>query len=83
MDWMKENVGKTYQDAVNEWDRIYRLKKTGKKYKISAQFEYNQYTRDFFKANPKLKREDAIICWKYKKSKPGVNKYEAEDLNIL
>ncbi len=83
MKWMKENHGKTYKDAISEWNRIVTEKKQGNKSKISSQFQYNQYTRDFFKANPDARRDDAIKCWKYKKSLPGHNKYEKEDLLAL
>ncbi len=83
MKWVKQNLNKTYQDAVNEWLRIEEEKKSGKKYEISSQFEYNQYTRDFFKANPTRTRPDAIMCWKYKKGLPGPNKYEDSDLDSL
>ena len=83
MNWMKKNPGKTYKKAVAEWNRIIEAKKEGKKTEISSQFQYNQYTRDFFKANPNAKRSDLIKCWKYKKSLPGHNKYEDSDLNIL
>ncbi len=83
MKWVKQNSEMTYQNAVNEWLRIEKDKKSGKKQKISSQFEYNQYTRDFFKANPTRKRIDAIKCWKYKKGLPGSNKYEDSDLNSL
>lgn len=83
MNWMKENSGQTYRTAVDEWNKIFNEKKGGKKIDISSQFQYNQYTRDFFKANPNAKREDAIKCWKYKKSLPGHNKYETEDLEAL
>ena len=47
------------------------------------QFEYNKYTRDFFKSNPNLSKKDCIICWNYKKKQFGKHKYEKEDLNIL
>ncbi len=83
MNWMKKNSGKTYQDAVDEWFRLEKEKKSGKKLSIAPQFEYNQYTRDFFQENKDLSREDAIKCWKYKKSLSGSNKYEKEDLKIL
>lgn len=83
MNWMKENAGKTYEDAILEWERIYLEKKKGKKTEISSQFEYNQYTRDFFKANKNRSREDAIKCWKYKKSQAGHNRYEDSDLAVL
>jgi len=80
MSWMKANRGKTYSEAVDEWIRIDKEKKSGKKLHIAPQFEYNQYTRDFFLANPELKHGDAITCWKYKKSLRGHNKYENGDL---
>lgn len=83
MNWMKVNSGKTYKEAISEWNRIISEKKDGKKTEISSQFQYNQYTRDFFNANPDAKRNDAIKCWKYKKSLPGHNKYEEEDLVTL
>lgn len=83
MAWMKSNPEKTYQEAVNEWLRIESEKKPGKKYKIASQFEYNQYTRDFFRSNPTKKRNDAIKCWTYKKSLPGSNKYDFSDLEAL
>ncbi len=83
MEWVKQNSEMTYQEAVNEWLRIEKDKKSGKKQKIGSQFEYNQYTRDFFGANPTRKRNDAIKCWKYKKGLPGSNKYEDSDLKAL
>ena len=83
MKWVKQNSEKTYQDAVNEWLKIEKEKKSGKQQKISSQFEYNQYTRDFFNASPNRSRIDAIKCWKYKKGIPGSNKYEDSDLDSL
>ena len=83
MNWMKANAGKSYQNAVDEWRRIDAEKKAGKKFPISNQFEYNQYTRDFFADNPTMSRQEAIACWKFKKSLPGSNKYEKSDLQIL
>ncbi len=83
MNWMKQNSGRTYEDAIAQWQKIIEEKKNGKKRTISGQFEYNEYTRDFFLANPKALREDAIKCWKYKKSLPGQNSYEDSDLNII
>ena len=83
MNWMKDNAGKTYGDAISEWYKIEIEKKNGKRMEIASQFEYNQYTRDFFEANLQLKREDAVKCWKHKKSLPGHNRYEERDLVIL
>ena len=50
---------------------------------IDRQFEYNTYIRDFYAENTGKSLEDAIKCWKYKKSLPGHNRYEKSDLNIL
>lgn len=83
MNWMKSNHGKNYKDAVDQWQKIVDEKKRGVKTEISSQFQYNQYTRDYFSDNPGATREDAIKCWKYKKSLPGHNRYEKSDLEIL
>jgi len=83
MKWVKLNPEKTYQDAVDEWLRIEVEKKSGQSHKIAPQFEYNQYTRDFFIANPDKSRADAIACWKYKKGLRGSNRYENSDLIVL
>ena len=73
----KDNVGKTYEDAV-----AFGMKKTNEKdpaYKttIGAQFEYNRFTRDFFEdPNNKGKaKADAIAAWNEMKAKPGSNVY--------
>lgn len=84
IEWIKNTSDKTYLDAVNEWKRIYQEKQSGKRYKIASQFKFNQYFRDFFLENPTLSRDDAITCWKHKKSLPTSNlKYETADLEIL
>jgi len=84
MEWMEQNKGKkTYEQAIEMYNKILLDKKFGKKTEISKQFEYNQYTRDFFENNPNLSREDCIKCWKYKKKQIGNHKYEKEDLKIL
>jgi hypothetical protein len=81
---MNENKGKkTYQESIEIWNKILLDKKSGKKYKIGTQFEYNQYTRDFFENNPELSRKDCTKCWKYKKQQTGKHIYEKEDLKIL
>ncbi|HCC36864.1 MAG TPA: hypothetical protein DEQ14_04220 [Treponema sp.] len=81
---MKANKGiKKYSDAVEIYDEILRDKKSGKKTIIGKQFEYNQYTRDFFADNPKLSRDDCIKCWNYKKKQIGKHVYQKADLEIL
>jgi len=84
MDWMKANNGKTLGDAVDKWIDIAELKKD-KNYKteISPQFEYNTYMRDFLRDNPDLSTKDAMNSWKIKRDKPGVKKYEKNDLIYL
>lgn len=78
--WLKANPDKTYQDAI---DAYYEIQNSKEKTKISKQFQYNQYIRDFFENNEGKSLDDAIKCWKYKKSIKGHNKYEKDDLVIL
>ncbi len=80
--WLKVNAGKTYADAVETYYKIIDEKKKNIT-KIDSQFEYNTYIRAFFANNKGKKLEDAIKCWNYKKSRPGHNKYEPEDLGAL
>ncbi|MDR1345565.1 MAG: SAP domain-containing protein [Bacteroidales bacterium] len=84
INWMEENKDKkTYKDAIEAYNQILSDKKSGKKTTIGKQFEYNQYTRDFFADNPTLSRENCVKCWNYKKKQFGNHNYEKEDLMIL
>jgi SAP domain-containing new25/Domain of unknown function (DUF6434) len=81
-DFFKQNVGKTYQDAIDAW-YAEEARKKDKSYKkeIAPQFEYNRFTRDFFN-DPKNKgktHQDAIAAWKIKRSRPGDNVYSPDD----
>jgi hypothetical protein len=78
--WLKANPDKTYGDAI---DAYYEIQNSGEKTEIGRQFQYNQYIRDFFKDNEGKSLEDAIRCWKYKKSLKGHNRYERSDLEAL
>lgn len=80
--WLKNNAGKTYGDAIEAYYQILEEKKKGKT-TIDKQFEYNTYIRDFFEDNQGKSLEEAIICWKYKKSLQGHNRYEKSDLVAL
>ena len=80
--WLKENAGKTYADAIKAYYQILEEKKKGKT-NIDRQFEYNTYIRAFFENNQGKSLEEAIICWKYKKSLQRHNRYEKEDLIAL
>lgn len=80
--WLKTNAGKTYQDSIKAYYQILEDKKNHKT-TIDKQFEYNTYIRDFFSDNKNKNLEQAIKCWKYKKSIKGHNKYERDDLKAL
>lgn len=80
--WLKQNSGKTYREAVEAYYIILADAKN-KPTVIAKQFEYNTYIRAFHADNPGMKLKDAITCWKYKKSRPGHNKYESTDLAAL
>ena len=78
--WLKANPEKTYRDAVAAYHEI---QNSDEKTEIGKQFQYNRYVRDFFKNNDDKSLDDAIKCWKYKKSLKGHNKYENSDLKVL
>lgn len=77
--WLRSNAGRTYQEAIEAYDRIQKERK-GTKAPIEKQFEYNTYIRDFFADNKGCSLDDAVRCWKYKKSLIGHNRYEKTDL---
>ncbi|CAM3478404.1 DUF6434 domain-containing protein [Marinicrinis lubricantis] len=76
--YFKNNVGKTYRDAVQAWhDEEERKKHPSYKKSIAPQFEYNQFIRDYF-ADPYNKgksREQAIQVWNQIKQLPGSHTY--------
>ena len=80
--WLKNNAGKTYKESIDAYYKILVDKKNNKT-TIDKQFEYNTYIRDFFNDNKDKTLDDAILCWKYKKSLKGLNKYDKDDLKIL
>lgn len=90
--WVRDNPNKTLAEAVIAWQVIKEEKKQGRyRSEIGNQFEYNQYTRDFFKYSRdnklKLSRKACIRCWKAKKDIPnGVSKrvlFEPKDIDVL
>lgn len=77
-DYIKNNIGKTYHDVVNAWyEEEERKRDPSYKKQIGSQFEYNQFTRDYFAdaENKGKHREDAIKAWHTIKKLPGSNKY--------
>lgn len=76
--FFKENIGKTYEDAITFWyEENERKKDPTYKTTISAQFEYNRFTRDFFEDpnNKGKSKAAAIAAWNETKAKPGSNAY--------
>jgi len=72
MNRAKANAGKSLNDAIDEWQRIYKLKRNkGQKTEIAPQFEYNRYIRDFMEDNPGMTIKDAIKHWKVKRGQAG------------
>lgn len=80
--WLKENPGKTVQDSILAYYQLLDEKKKNK-VSIDQQFEYNTYIRDFFHNNKDKTFQQAIQCWKYKKSLKGNHQYEKDDLKAL
>ncbi|WP_226526968.1 DUF6434 domain-containing protein [Metabacillus niabensis] len=80
--YFKNNIGKTYRDVVDAWyEEEQRKKAPTYTKKIAPQFEYNQFTRDFF-ADPKNQgksRKDAIEAWNKIKKLPGSNRYVSDN----
>ncbi|QWU46188.1 DUF6434 domain-containing protein [Bacillus sp. NP247] len=76
--FFKKNIGKTYEDAITFWyEENERKKDPAYKTTISAQFEYNRFTRSFFEDpyNKGKSKTDAIAAWNEIKAKPGSNVY--------
>ena len=81
MDWTKANTNKTLSDAIDEWKRIYTLKRNKEhKSEIAPQFEYNRYIRDFIADNPGQTLASAIHFWKLKRKQPWDIVYDPKDL---
>ncbi len=76
--YIKANPELTFQGVIHEWQRLENLKASGKlDAEIGPQFEYNQFTRDFF-SDPKNQgktRKECISAWKEICSKRGERKY--------
>jgi hypothetical protein len=84
MNWTKWNVGKTMAEAVEEWRRLYALKKSGNEEKeIAPQFEYNRYMKAFLADNPDKSSKDAMKYWRLKKQQRGSKEYNKSDLKLM
>ena len=80
--YFKNNIGHTYRDVITAWyEEQERKKAPSYKKELAPQFEYNQFTCDFF-ADPNNKgksREDAIEAWNTIKKLSGSNRYVPKD----
>jgi hypothetical protein len=77
--FFRENIGKTYEDAVTFWyEEQKRKQDPSYETNIGAQFEYNRFTRAFFQdpCNKGKTKVDAISAWNEIKSTPGNNVYK-------
>ncbi|MFP7494825.1 DUF6434 domain-containing protein [Terribacillus saccharophilus] len=71
--YFRENIGKTYEDAIAAWhEEEIRKKDPAYKKDIAPQFEYNRFIHNFFSnpANIGKTRSQAIDAWNKKKSRP-------------
>ncbi|MBK7428344.1 MAG: hypothetical protein IPI60_15655 [Saprospiraceae bacterium] len=84
MTFMKNNCGKTLQDAINEWQMLTKLSKDKNfKSNIPEGNQFNKYIRDILADNPDMTIEKARYFWKLKRSLPlGRHFYEKYDLNL-
>ncbi len=86
MGWMKSNVGRTLDDACDEY-RAMKAREAAPDFQsvIAEHNQFNQYTRDFLSDNPDLGMEDVRRCWSRKikrRSEDGRHRYERSDLDL-
>lgn len=62
--YFKDNVGKTYGDAVAYWYELEEQEKRGVKNDIAPQFEYNRFIRQYHEQNPDATHAAAVAAWK-------------------
>lgn len=80
MNWIKENTGKTLQDAID----AYHCKKLAKGPKtIAPQFEFNAYMKACKKEFPSLSHQEVVKMWNTKRTMRGQKVFEKTDLAFL
>lgn len=68
----------TYGDLIKEWLREYELRKDKNvQLPIMQSCEYNQFTRDYYAANPRAPRTAVIAAWKQARTLAGAHTYQA------
>ena len=78
--YIKSTPALTFQGVIDHWKYLNEQKKTGLfKTEIGPQFEYNQFTRDFFSdpVNQGKTQKDCIDAWSRIKLRPGSRKYQS------
>lgn len=86
MSWMKENIGKTLQDAIEYYKFREDQIKSGKyKQSIPDYNQFNLYTRDYFTYKPDGSMNEVRKLWDNKINLPGNNtiRFEKEDFKLL
>ena len=84
--YFKQNIGKTYRDAVTAWhEEEERKKDPSYKRDIAPQFEYNRFIRDYFAdTNNKGKSQaEAIEAWDNCKRLPGSRTYHSVSSTVM
>ncbi|MEM9412333.1 MAG: DUF6434 domain-containing protein [Planctomycetota bacterium] len=87
MEWVKNNIGATLQDAVEAW-WVLESRKDSPDFRreIAESNNFLQYLRDCKDENPEITHSDAKRCWDAKKMRPahhGRVVYEQDDLRFL
>lgn len=79
--WLKNNPERRH-DAVRVYREIQDVLRKSKT-SLEKQYQFNTYINAFFNSNPDGTFENAVQCWKYKKSLKGSRKYDDSDLVAL
>lgn len=66
--YFKENMGKTFGDAVAYWYVLEERAQRGEKTAIGSQFEYNRFIRQYHEQNPDATHAAAVAAWKVYRS---------------
>ncbi|MEM6899299.1 MAG: DUF6434 domain-containing protein [Pseudomonadota bacterium] len=87
MDWVRDNTGSTFGDAIDAWHMLEQRKDDPAfRREIAEHNNFLQYLRDFADAFPDLSLDDAKRCWDEKKIRPAVQGkviFELHDTRFL
>jgi hypothetical protein len=71
--------GISFGEIITEWRRLEALRKSGRlQVTIAPQFEYNQFTHDYFQdpRNQGKSRQDCVRAWKAARVQAGGTRYQ-------